>query len=262
MEKNENLTILLTKLQNHLMPNLQEKSQVENKLSYFMRLLNSRLTMMKMDESQIIFEMTDILSKTIRIEEVNKFQILYSNLKSKKSLKRRREILLLLYKLIPNNANNNIEVSKVLQTIFQKQDPDDKLYIDRMELDQKIEKALNNKQTTQNKRSPLIVNKPNNSYSKTIYEQDLVKDLIFVFQGIDGHYITYTSNLNNSAFYLNPKIQFNDNVVDIVSHLCELGYLYKKVREQLNYFNEANIPSQIIQSFCFSIQNELNDYYK
>ena len=92
MEKNENLTILLTKLQNHLMPNLQEKSQVENKLSYFMRLLNSRLTMMKMDESQIIFEMTDILSKTIRIEEVNKFQILYSNLKSKKSLKRRREM--------------------------------------------------------------------------------------------------------------------------------------------------------------------------
>ena len=262
MEKNENLSLLLSKLQNHLMPNLKEKNHFDNKLSYFIRLLNSRLTVMKMDESQILLELSDLITKTRKIEELNKFQILYSNLKAKRTLKGRREILLLLYKLIPYNINTNIEVSKVLQTIFTKSDTEEKFSLEKLEVDQNIDKALLAKSLVNNKRSYVIVNKPNNTYNKIIYEQDLVKDLIFVFQGIDGHFITYNTNLMNSAFCLNPKIQFNENVYDIVSYLCELGFLYKKVREQLNFFNEANIPSQVVQSFCFAIQNELNDYYK
>ena len=114
MEKNENLSLLLSKLQNHLMPNLKEKNHFDNKLSYFIRLLNSRLTVMKMDESQILLELSDLITKTRKIEELNKFQILYSNLKAKRTLKGRREILLLLYKLIPYNINTNIENNSLI----------------------------------------------------------------------------------------------------------------------------------------------------
>jgi gamma-tubulin complex component 3 len=96
--------------------------------------------------------------------------------------------------------------------------------------------------------------------NKVITEKDLINDLIFVFQGIDGHYINFNSITN--AYCLNPLIPFNDNLFDIVSILSELGWLYRKVNNHMNFFNESNIPSQFIQSFSFSIQNELSEYYK
>ena len=108
------------------------------------------------------------------------------------------------------------------------------------------------------KQSPIVVN-PSKS-NKIITEKELINDLIFVFQGIDGHYINYNSISN--AYSLNPLIPFNDNVYDIVAVLSELGWLYRKVNTLLNFFNESNIPSQFVQSFSFSIGSELSEYYK
>jgi gamma-tubulin complex component 3 len=84
---------------------------------------------------------------------------------------------------------------------------------------------------------------------------------MFVFQGIDGHYITYNPDLDR--YVLNELIPWNENIVEIVGVLSELGWLYKKVSNFLNYFNNNNeINFQFLQSFCYSIQNELNEYYK
>ena len=83
---------------------------------------------------------------------------------------------------------------------------------------------------------------------------------MFVFQGINGHYISYDPK--KDSFILNQLIPFNENIIDIIGELCELGWIYKNVSNYLNFFNQRNIPSQFIQSFTYAIQNELNEYYK
>ena len=62
-------------------------------------------------------------------------------------------------------------------------------------------------------------------------EGDIVRDLLFVFQGIQGSYIQYTSA--EDAFTLRPNLVVSHSTRKIVNELCELGWLYKKVNEWL-----------------------------
>ena len=76
--------------------------------------------------------------------------------------------------------------------------------------------------------------------------------------------VTLDLSMNNitNSYTLNSLIPWNENIIDIVSVLCELGWLFKKVNTYLIHFNESNIQSQFIQSFSYAIQSELNQYYK
>ena len=57
----------------------------------------------------------------------------------------------------------------------------------------------------------------------------MVRDLLFVFQGIQGSYIQYSTI--EDAFCLRPNLIVSHSTRKIVNELCELGWLYKKVSE-------------------------------
>lgn len=73
--------------------------------------------------------------------------------------------------------------------------------------------------------------------SKDISEEILCKDLIFIFQGIDGQNISFS--IIEDAFVLAPNVNVSDSTRKIISEMCELGWLYKKV----NDFMTRNIDS-------------------
>ncbi len=50
---------------------------------------------------------------------------------------------------------------------------------------------------------------------------------MFVFQGINGKYISYDEN--KKSFILDKYILFNENIYKIIGELSELGFLYKKI---------------------------------
>ena len=99
-----------------------------------------------------------------------------------------------------------------------------------------------------------------NKTTLKITEKDLINDLLFVFEGINGKYIAYDAA--EDAYILNKLYPWNEEIYNIVNSLCEIGWLYKKIKLYLDYFKESNIQSQFIKSFIYSIQNELNDYFK
>ena len=81
---------------------------------------------------------------------------------------------------------------------------------------------LNNNQNDKKNQSTIVVDP-----SKTIQliiEKELINDLMFVFQGINGHYISYDPK--KDSFILNQLIPFNENIIDIIGESCELGWLY------------------------------------
>jgi hypothetical protein len=254
MDNNEIQNNLLHKLITNLMPNTKNLDKYN---SYFTRLLNSRMNITTTNESTIVNLILEKVNNDIKLTE--RAQNLYSKLSAKKTLKRRWACLYLIYRLSHDNEGSVIQdSSKILQTIFHDYTRPNEVNVNRNQIysDTNEIEVINKKEIGYT--SPVVVNV--NKSNKIITEKDIITDLIFVFQGIDGHFINYNSVSN--SYVLNPLIPFNDNIGDIVSMLNELGWLYRKVNNFLGYLNETNIPSQFIQSFSFSIQAELNEYYQ
>ena len=99
-----------------------------------------------------------------------------------------------------------------------------------------------------------------NKTSLIITEKDLINDLLFVFEGINGKYIAYDAQ--EDAYVLNKLIPWNEDIYNIVNYLSEIGWLYKKIKMYLDFYKESNIQSQFIKSFVNALQNELNNYFK
>ena len=93
-----------------------------------------------------------------------------------------------------------------------------------------------------------------------VSEADLLRDLIFLFQGIDGQYIRYDTELNDHVFI--PGIEVSRSTENMVFKLADIGWLYTKVRN----FVKDNVDSSTIglvgQSLCAALQHELTEYYK
>jgi gamma-tubulin complex component 3 len=93
-----------------------------------------------------------------------------------------------------------------------------------------------------------------------VSESDLLRDLIFVFQGIDGQYIRYDESLRDYA--LVHGISVSKPMEDMVYKLAEIGWLYTKIRN----FIKVNVDNPQIglvgQSLCAAFQHELTEYYK
>lgn len=92
--------------------------------------------------------------------------------------------------------------------------------------------------------------------------QDLiVRDLLFVFQGINGHYITFS--ILDDAYVLTSPAVVSPAARKLINELCELGWLFRRVNDwlQRNFENQAAC-NQVTQSLCFAIQSELTEYYR
>lgn len=60
-------------------------------------------------------------------------------------------------------------------------------------------------------------------------EDKIVRELLFVFQGIDGQLIKF--NLLEDAYILSSQVTVSPSAHKLISELCELGWLYKKVND-------------------------------
>lgn len=70
-----------------------------------------------------------------------------------------------------------------------------------------------------------------------VTEEAIVRDLLFVFQGIQGQHIAYS--FLEDAFVLAPNTNLSPSTKKLVNELSELGWLYKKVNDWLNRNLEA-----------------------
>ena len=70
----------------------------------------------------------------------------------------------------------------------------------------------------------------NSAYGE-INEDVIVRDLQFVFQGINGHHISYSTL--EDTFVLSPTAVVSPSTRKLINELCELGWLFRRVNEWL-----------------------------
>lgn len=93
-----------------------------------------------------------------------------------------------------------------------------------------------------------------------VSEAALVRDLLYVFQGIDGKFIKM--NAQEDCYKIDSKVVVCKPHRDLCSRLSELGWLHNKVRKYTDTRSLDLAFGLVGQSFCAALHQELKEYYR
>uniref|UniRef100_UPI0037E7ABC8 gamma-tubulin complex component 3 isoform X2 n=1 Tax=Semicossyphus pulcher TaxID=241346 RepID=UPI0037E7ABC8 len=93
-----------------------------------------------------------------------------------------------------------------------------------------------------------------------VSEAALVRDILYVFQGIDGKFIKMSAQEN--CYKIDSKVVLCKSLRDLSSRLAELGWLHNKVRKYTDARSLDRAFGLVGQSFCASLHQELKEYYR
>lgn len=98
------------------------------------------------------------------------------------------------------------------------------------------------------------------SGSVEITETSLVRDILYVFQGIDGKCIKMCNSEN--CYKVDSKVALSKSLKDTTGRLAELGWLHNKVRKYTDQRSLDRAFGLVGQSFCAALHQELKEYYR
>nr|XP_045001326.1 gamma-tubulin complex component 3 isoform X2 [Jaculus jaculus] len=93
-----------------------------------------------------------------------------------------------------------------------------------------------------------------------VTEAALVRDILYVFQGIDGKNIKMSSTEN--CYKVEGKANLNKSLRDTAVRLAELGWLHNKIRKYADQRSLDRSFGLVGQSFCAALHQELKEYYR
>ncbi|KAI8983447.1 Spc98 family-domain-containing protein [Pilobolus umbonatus] len=93
-----------------------------------------------------------------------------------------------------------------------------------------------------------------------VTESELLRDLIYIFQGIDGQYIKFDVIVNE--YTIKKEIDILPSARDMIYRLSEIGWLYRQVQTFIKQNTHSPNIGLVAQSLCSALQYELKDYYK
>ncbi|XP_060922876.1 gamma-tubulin complex component 3 [Limanda limanda] len=93
-----------------------------------------------------------------------------------------------------------------------------------------------------------------------VSEAALVRDILYVFQGIDGKFIKLSAQEN--CYKIDGKVVLHKSLRDTCSRLAELGWLHNKVMKFTDARSVDRAFGLVGQSFCAALHQELKEYYR
>uniref|UniRef100_A0A8C6PEU6 Tubulin gamma complex component 3 n=1 Tax=Nothobranchius furzeri TaxID=105023 RepID=A0A8C6PEU6_NOTFU len=108
--------------------------------------------------------------------------------------------------------------------------------------------------------APLVRPRRDGDAADEVSEAALVRDILYVFQGIDGKFIKM--NAQENGYKMDSKVVLCRSLRDTSSRLAELGWLHNKVRKYTDARSLDRAFGLVGQSFCASLHQELKEYYR
>ncbi|KAF8952057.1 Gamma-tubulin complex component 3 [Haplosporangium bisporale] len=93
-----------------------------------------------------------------------------------------------------------------------------------------------------------------------VEESALLRDLMFVFQGIDGKMVKFGAESGTCS--IDPSFNISNSTRGLVNRLTELGWLYKRINTYVQTTLKESTAGLVGQSFCSALQHELVDYFR
>ncbi|KAI9273637.1 gamma-tubulin complex component protein [Sporodiniella umbellata] len=103
--------------------------------------------------------------------------------------------------------------------------------------------------------------KVKSSYKRDVSESDILRDLVFIFQGIDGQYLKADES-TQEYFFDTHFMHLSTANEQLTYQLTATGWLYRQVKQFIDK-NQLNDGMGLVgQSLCAAVQEELTAYYK
>ncbi|XP_075910838.1 gamma-tubulin complex component 3 [Petromyzon marinus] len=96
--------------------------------------------------------------------------------------------------------------------------------------------------------------------SVELSESLLVRDLLYVFQGIEGTYVRLSQT--EGAYLIDPKVGAPKSLRDVTARLSEIGWLHNKARKYIDQRALDRAFGLVGQSFCAALHQELKEFYR
>lgn len=96
-----------------------------------------------------------------------------------------------------------------------------------------------------------------------VKEPLIVRDILYICQGIDGTYIKSKRNVVDGAetFSISTEAGVSPVTKKLVLQLCELGWLFQKVQVFVES-RSVHEGGSVRQAFCYAVNKELQDYFR
>ncbi|ESO86326.1 hypothetical protein LOTGIDRAFT_167139 [Lottia gigantea] len=101
---------------------------------------------------------------------------------------------------------------------------------------------------------------PRTPESDEVNESELLKDLMYAFQGIEGRWIKF--NTVKDGYRIDSQAGIPKAVRQLVSKLAECGWLYNKTKTYVTSWSTDKAFGLVGQSFCAALHQELTEYYR
>jgi len=272
---------LLQELIKEILPSHTPPDKIQNYQNYALRILSSRLVTKSYEtEDQVRAFLVRSMQKTGEDRNLTKqttnhrvlrIQELFTNLTRRKILKNKLAVCYLLGKISENNQFKNINISSMDNLLVSRQSRQinneniNSNRIGNMEIEPS-ETGVGENSTILRRTEPQenitklvhkIANKGNSMMD--VSENDLLRDVLFAFQRIDGTYVYYSPK--DDKYLIKPIIALSEPVKKMVLDLCEMGWLYKNVSTFIEQNNAAS-KGLVFQALCGAIKDELEEYYR
>ena len=92
-------------------------------------------------------------------------------------------------------------------------------------------------------------------------ERELIRELIYVFQGIEGSILLRNAD---GSFYLCPSKReyYSPSIVQLALRLAELGWLYNTIHTFIDHASSQKDLGLVGQSLVTALREEMADYYR
>ncbi|XP_067127787.1 gamma-tubulin complex component 3 homolog [Centruroides vittatus] len=128
--------------------------------------------------------------------------------------------------------------------------------------DQQITSNTSNVLTARRKSlsSPKQKSRESDQTSLEIPEQELLREVLYAFQGIKGNYIQWEGAKNNC--HVDLKVSMPKPQRHLVLRLTEIGWFYTKIHKFCDDHSNDRTLGLVGQSFIAALQEELTEYYR
>lgn len=215
MEDNSVQKVIITQVQSliqHCFPSKLGKDEQQKYLAYFLRVLSSRIYSYSIEDEHHITALirkrvAKLNGKASETAKLARLQTLFDKLFSSRVISKRWAVLYALYTLSEDSSGaaqfqSVIQESLGSKMLMKVQSPTEDMVIDSREDSKDMEaarRALGKEVGTAMGSAANKVNCKFNAGSRiswivfgNVSEEDVLRDLLFVFQGIDGKYISYS----------------------------------------------------------------------
>ncbi|KAL1920763.1 uncharacterized protein VTP21DRAFT_11398 [Calcarisporiella thermophila] len=200
-----------------------------------------------------------------------RFSSLHTRVRTKKILSRRHEILQFLYSLSGETKNSSSVLfypsmagfeAAVSHMHLSESQQSNKLSSSRpfsFKPQSKESSSSELPQNVEHKLTPYQQYITNNDIQE-ISEAVLLRDIIFVLQGIGGRYVQFDGK--NDMFVIHPMARIPYPMQCLIDKLAEMGQLFKSIKEFVDFHIDDTSIGLMGQSFCATLKRELEKYYR